>query len=225
MLSFLHSGLLAADQTQRNSVSNDPIQASLAKGKDLRKAGKLADALREYNRALSLARQSNNTRATLQSLMLISAAEVMSYQYRSALAASRETFDTARKAGNNQFAGGASASISNIYMLLGDFQTAEAEARRAVDLLRLAPQNDPTTENFLLKSMQLVATLAAMQGKDAESESFFQQAIALAQKLHQTSLEANLWDVRGYLLMRANHLRAGRTGTDYGAQSSSIFAR
>jgi CHAT domain-containing protein len=206
VLSFLHSGLLAADQTQRNPVSNDPIQASLAKGKELRKAGKLADALREYNRALSLARQNNNTQLTLQSLMLISAAEVLSYQYRSALASSKETFDIARRAGNNQFAGGASGAVSNIYMLLGDFQTAEAEGRSAIDLLRLAPQNEPLTENFLLKAMQLVATLCAMQGKEAESENFFQQATTLAQQLHQTSIEANLWDVRGFLLLRANHL-------------------
>jgi CHAT domain-containing protein len=206
VLSFLHSGLLAANQTQRDSSSVDPIKTAFATGAELRKAGKFAEALLEYQRALTLARQSNNTEATISSLMFIASAYLLSYQYQSAMAAAKEAVDMARKAGNYQLAGGASGTIASIYMLLGDSRTAEVEGHRAIDLLKLAPPNELRTRNFLVRALHLEAVLCSTQGKSNESAGFFDQAISLAQQMGDKSVEAGLWDDRGVALLRNQQL-------------------
>jgi CHAT domain-containing protein len=208
VLSFLHFGLLAANQVQRDPSSGDPLAAAIAKGRELRNAGKLTEALLEYSRALTLARQDHNVTQTITILMLIASADTMSFQYQGALSAAKEAFELARAAGNNQLAGGASGAVSSIYFFLGDFQTAEVEGRRAIDLLRLAPPNEPITKKFMVRALQLVATYCSMQGRASESESLFQQAIPIAQQLNDRSLEASLWDFRGVLLLRDNQLSA-----------------
>ncbi len=208
MLSFLHCGLLAANQTQRDPSSINPIDAALAKGRDLRKSGKYAEAIVEYNRALTLARERNATGNTVRSLMLIGSAEYLSFQYQSALASAREALEISRHAGLYQLAGGASGTISSIYTALGDFRTAEMEGRRAIDLLKLAPQNDARTQDFLVNALRLEASLCAMQSRAGEAEGFFQQAIALSQQTGHKALEAALWDDRGVLLLRDNQLAA-----------------
>jgi len=208
VLSFLHFGLLAANQTQRDSPSSDPIVAALAKGTELRKANKLAEAIREYNRALILARESHNTEQTVRSLMLLGSAELLTFQYQSALASAREAQEMARTAGKYQLAGGASGTISSIYMVLGDFRTAEIEGRRAIDLLKKAPPNETRTKDFLVRAVYIEADLAFLQGRAHEGESLFQQAIALAQQLHNQALEANLWDDRGVLLLHDGQFTA-----------------
>ncbi len=206
MLSFLHFGLLAANQTQRDPSSVNPTEAVIAKGKELRKAGKFAEALREYNRALIAARESKNTELTVRCLMLVSSAELLSFQYQSAMTAAKEALEMARTAGNFQLAGGASGTISSIYMMLGDSRTAEVEGRRAINLLKRAPQTEPRTRDFLVRALHIVATLDYLQGKPSEGEVFFQQAIGLAQHLGDKRLEAGLWDDRGVVLLRANQL-------------------
>ncbi len=208
MLGFLHSGLLAADQTQRDPSLIDPIDAALVKGKDLRRAGKFAQAIIEYNRALKLARESHDTARTIRCLMLLASAELLSFQYQSALATAKEALDMARKDGNYQLAGGASGTIASIYMTLGDFGTAEVEGRRAIDLLKLAPQNEPRTRDFLVRALDLEAALCSMQGKSAESESFFQRAIALAQQIGDKALEASLWDEHGLDLLSLRQINS-----------------
>ncbi len=180
----------------------------MARGKQLRDAGKLKEALRECNYALSLARLGHDSELTISSLMRVASIQVMSFQYPSALSTAKEAFEMARQTGNNQWAGAASGTVANIYLSLGDFRTAEVEGKRAIDLLKLAPQNDPFTKQLTVKAMQIVATLCAIQGRTAESETYFQQGIKLAQQLTIKSFEATLWDVRGVMLLRANQLPA-----------------
>ena len=216
MLSFLHSGLLAANQTQRDSSSVDPIKSAFARGADLRKAGKLAEALLEFQRALTLSRQSNNTEDTISSLMLMASVYLLSYQYQSAMAAAKEAVDMARKAGNYQLAGGASGTIASIYMVLGDSRTAEVEGHRAIDLLKLAPPNEPRTRKFLIRAFHLEAALCSMQGKATESASFFDQAISLAQQMADKPFEADLWDDRGVALLRNKQLALAEQSLNHG---------
>lgn len=188
----------------------------MAKARALRKAGNFPEALREANRALALSRESQNSLTVARSLLLLASTQVMSFQYPSALASAKEAFDLARKLGNNQLAGGASGTVSNIYFVLGDFRTAEVEGRRAVDLLRQASQDDPLTKQFMVKAMHLLAILCAAQGRRSESETFFKQAIALAQKSHEQALEATLWDVRGFCLLRDNQLNEAEQSLNSG---------
>ncbi len=205
MLGFLHSGLLAANQLQREPV-RDPIEAALAEGRSLRKAGKFPEALSEFSRALALAREQKNTQQTVRSLMLVATVQLLTFHYQSALTASREALLLARNSDNYLLAGGASGTIASIYRQLGDFQNAEVEGKQAVDLLKLAPPNGVQTRQFLVNALYLQASLCYVQGKIGEGETFFQQAIALAEQLGDKSLEATSWDNRGVALLRNNQL-------------------
>jgi CHAT domain-containing protein len=205
VLSFLHSDLLAADQPQRDPV-RDPIEVTLAAGKSLRKAGKFAEALSEFTRALALARERKNTPQIVRSLMLVATVQLLSFHYQSALTAAGEALQLARASGDYRLAGGASGTIASIYRQLGDFHTAEVEGKLAVDLLRLAPQNTPQAREFLVNAINLQASLCYVQGKIGEGEIYFRQAISLAQQIGDKSLEASSWDNRGVALLRDNQI-------------------
>jgi len=206
VLGFLHSDLLAANQSQREVSSKDPIEALLAEGKSLRKAGKLPEALGEFNRALALAREHKNTDQTIRGLMLVATVQSLSFQYQAAIASSKEALELARKAGYYTWAGGASGTICGIYMQLGDFQRAEDEAARAVALLKLAPSNEGQTREFLIKALQIQATLFLLLGRIGDGKNSSDEAIALAQRAGDKSLEALAWDSRGIALLRENDI-------------------
>lgn len=204
MLSLSHSDLLAANQPQRDPVS-DPIVAALAEGRSLRSAGKFAEALTQFDHALAIARLQKNTHQTVLSLMLVATVQLLSFHYQSALNASQEALQLARDSGDYRLAGGASGTITSIYRQLGDFHTAEIEGRLAVDLLKRAPQNDTQTRHFLVSALYLEASLCYLQGKIGEGEVFFAQAITLAQQIGDKSSEASSWDNRGVTLLCGNH--------------------
>jgi CHAT domain-containing protein len=201
VLCFLHSGLLAANQLQRDPV-RDPVEAALAEGRVLRKAGKFSEALSQYNRALSLARENKNSGQIARSLIGLASVDLLSFEYQSALAAAREALQLARNANDYQLAGRASGTIASIYTQLGDFQTAESEGALAVDQLKRAPPQAPRVREYLVNALYLQASLYYEQGKIAEGETFFHQAIALAQQIGDKSLEASAWDDRGLALLR-----------------------
>ena len=201
MFCFLHSGLLAANQFQRDPVK-DPVEAALADGRSLRKAGKLGEALSHYNLALSLARKRKNTQQVARSLISIASVQLLSFEYQSALAAAREALQLARSSNDYQLAGRASGTIASIYTQLGDFQTAESEGALAVDQLKRAPPQAPRVREYLVNALYLQASLCYEEGKIGEGETFFHQAIALAQQIGDKSLEASAWDDRGLALLR-----------------------
>jgi len=205
VLGLLHPGLPAANQLQRDPVK-DPIEAALAEGRVLRKAGKFAEALSQYNRALSLARENKNSRQIARSLIALASVELLSFQYQSALTAAREAFQLARDSGDYQLAGRASGTVASIYRQLGDFQTAETEGALAVEQLKRAPPKDSQAREYLVNALYLQASLCYIQEKNTEGETFFQQAITLAQQIGDKSLEASAWDNRGVALLRDNEI-------------------
>jgi len=206
VLSFLHFGLLAANQSQRELTSKDPIEALLVEGKGLRKAGKLPEALIKFKRALALARDRKNTDQIIRGLMLVATVQSLSFQYQAAVASSNEALELALQAGYYTWAGGASGTICGIYMQLGDFQRAEDEAGRAIALLKLAPANDGQTREFLIKALQIQATLCLLLGRIGEGKNSSDEAIALAQRAGNKTLEALAWDSRGIALLRENDI-------------------
>ncbi len=201
VLSFLHFGLLAANQLQRDPVK-DPIEAALAEGRTLRNAGKFSGALSRFNRALELAREQKNTPQITRALISIASVQLLSFQYQSALTAALEALQLARSSGDHLLTGRASGTVASIYRQLGDFQTAEIDGKLAVEQLKLATPNAPQGREYLVNALYLQASLYYVQGDIAEGEIFFQQAIALAQQIGDKSLEAAAWDNRGVALLR-----------------------
>ena len=172
----------------------------------MRKAGKFAEALSQFNRALALARAEQNKQQTARSLISIASVQLLSFQYQSALTAASEAIQLARGAGDYALAGRASGTMASIYRQLGDFQSAGIEGKHAVELLKLAPQNAPQAREYVVNALYLLASLCDEEGKIAEGEVFFQQAIALAQQIGDKSLEASAWDNRGVALLRDNQV-------------------
>jgi CHAT domain-containing protein len=205
VLGFLHSGLLAANQLQRDPV-RDPIEAALAEGRVLRKAGKFGEALSQCNRALSLARENKNARQIARCLIALASIELLSFQYQSALTAAREAFQLAHNSDDYQLAGRASGTVASIYRQLGDFQTAEVEGELAVEQLKRVPPKDSQARQYLVNALYLQASLCYVQEKNTEGEIFFRQAITLAQQIADKSLEASAWDNRGVALLRDNQI-------------------
>jgi CHAT domain-containing protein len=199
--------LLAANQLQRDAIS-EPIDAALAEGRMLRKAGKFAEALSQYNRALSVARENKNSRQIARCLIALSSVQLLSFRYQSALISAREARQLARDTGDYQLMGRASGTIASIYRQLGDFETAEVEGGVAVDQLKHAPANAPQAGEYLVNALYLQASLCYLQEKTAEGEVFFQQAIGLAQQIGDKSLQASAWDNRGVALLRNNQIAA-----------------
>jgi tetratricopeptide (TPR) repeat protein len=204
VLVFLHSDLLVANQPHRDPSQTDPMEVALVKGRSLRKAGNFPAALSEFEHALSLARQQQNSNRIVRSLMLVATVQFLLFQYRSASTAAREALEVAQSIGDYQLAGGASGTIASIYRQLGDFGNAETEGQRTISLLKLAPPSAPQTLEFEVRALYVQASLCYLSGKVGEGETFFRQAIKLANQLDDKSLEASAWDDRGVACLRQN---------------------
>ena len=118
----------------------------------------------------------------------------MSFQYQSALAAAKESFRNGAQAGNFQLAGGSQRNhLQHLYDVWVIFAPPKWKGRRAIDLLKLAPQNDPRTEQLPYPSaMHLVATLCCHARETSESEIFFQQAIATRPTIGRSNFRSQL---------------------------------
>ncbi len=174
-------------------------------GKQFRNAGRLPEAIRAFKTALSLARERNNPDASARCLLLLSTAQLLSFQYREALASSEQAKNFAIEAGNYRLAGGASGTLSTIYSQLGDFSLAEENGLRSIEMLRRSPKDDQTRD-FLARALQNQAFSCFRQGKTREAEKYSDESIALAHKTGNLALEAIVCNDRGNALLLQNDL-------------------
>jgi CHAT domain-containing protein len=212
VLGFLHLDLLTASQSQRSISLPDPLDAALAAGKRQRDSGHYAAALQEFQRALQLARSRGDIDKAARSLLLISVAQTVLFEYRAALASAHEASEYAKQIHNFTLEGGASGNISTIYAELGDFAAAEREAARAVNLLESAPRQEEKTREFLIRAMLVRANYCFDQGKSVEGEKWYRKTIVLAKQIQNPALEAFVWDASGTaLLMNDQVAEAGKS--------------
>jgi tetratricopeptide (TPR) repeat protein len=207
MLSLLHLGLLAANQPQRQ---HNPIDTALAEGKAQRDAGHLAEAIQRFTRAASSAREQQDANREARSLVLLAGAQVLIFDYRSALTHAQEALSLARRANNNVVAGAASGNITTIYMQVGDFASAEQQVSRTIDLLEHAPQQDARTRQFLVKALVSRASISLLQGKSSAGEKWSHTAINLAYQVGDPKLEALAWETLGATFLRQDRVADAR---------------
>lgn len=206
VLGLMHSGLLAANQSQRGVTSvGDPLERAIASGKKYRIAGHLPEAIREFDKALALARGRNDADKSARCLLLISSAQILSFQYREALNSAERSQSFAIEAGNYLLAGGASGTLSTIYSQLGDFSLAEEHGLRSIELLERSP-NDDQTRDFLVRALQNQAFSYFRQGKSKDAEKYSDESLALAREMGNLALEALVCDDRGAAMLLQNDL-------------------
>lgn len=207
MLSLLHLGLLAANQTQRPP---NLIDSALAEGKSQRDAGHLDEAIQQFTRAVHAARQTQDTDREARSLVLLAGAQVLIFDYRSALTHAQQALTLARRNQNYLVAGAASGNITTIYMQVGDFPSAEQQVSRTIDILGHAPQQDARTRQFLVKALVSRASICLLQGKSDAGEKWSHSAITLAHQAGDPRLEALAWEMLGGTFLRQNRVPAAR---------------
>jgi tetratricopeptide (TPR) repeat protein len=205
VLSLLHLGLLAANQTQREPNS---IDAAIADGIAQRDAGHSSEAVRQFDRAVVLSRQQRDTQRETRSLILLAGAHVRVFDYRSALARAHTALGLAQQAKNYVLAGAASGYITTIYMQVGDFASAEQQVSRTIDLLERAPNKDARTREFLVKALVIRASICLLQGKSAEGEKSSQTALGLAHQSGDPALEALAWHGLATAFLRQDRVSA-----------------
>jgi tetratricopeptide (TPR) repeat protein len=206
VLSLLHFGLLA-NQAQRQP---NPIDSILTEGKAQRDAGHSAEAIRQFNHAVILARSQGDTEREARSLILLAGAHVRVFDYRSGFAQARQALDLARRTHDYVLSGAASGYMTTIYMQVGDFASAEEQVRRTIDLLEHAPQQDARTRQFLLKALVSRASISLLQGKNSDGEKSSHTAINLANQLGDPAMEALAWEMLGATFLRQNRIPAAQ---------------
>jgi CHAT domain-containing protein len=204
----LHFGLLAANQPQRDPSATDAIQAAILLGKSQRTAGYSADAIREFTRALKLARERGDRDRAADCLNQLAISHSILFEYRVGLASAEEARRLALQLEDYALAGSASANIATVYGQLGDFASAEREASRSVDFLQRSANRDSRSQGNLVKALLNRALLSFLDGRAAEGQKWSDAGLALANRLGDPALQALAWKVRGTILLRENDVSA-----------------
>ena len=201
-----HSSLPGANQSQRIVTPDDPISVAIASGLTQRNAGHFAAAIGEFQQGLRLARERHDAPRAARCLVLISASQVLSFEYRAALGSAQEALILAREAKDYELAGAASGNMAAVYAQVGDFPAAERQVTQALDLLRQDPRQDAVTQGLTAKALLTQASLCIIQGRTNEGARWSQQGIALANKLGDSRLEALGLEASGTALLRENQI-------------------
>ena len=223
VLCFLHFGLLGASQPQHNPSATDAIQVAIVAGKSQKDAGHFSEAIREFTRALGLARERRDLAQTAECLNLLSVSYSQLFDYRAGLTFAQQAHDVALQVHDNARAGAASTTIATIYGQLGDFSSAEREASRAVDELRRSSNQDSRAQRNLVRALVNHALLCFLNGNPTRGEASSRAGIELASKLGSAALEATAWEVRSTVFLRKNDVGPAETALrkEYSLRESS----
>lgn len=193
---MLHSGLLAAAQSQPNAPLVKQIDDTIAEGKRLRASGDFARAIEKFTLAAKSAHQIADLDREAIALRENSTCQVSLFQYRPALDLAQTSRDLATRAGDNTSAGAAAIILCSVYRGLGDLALAEKESEYAIGKLSNSSRRD-----FLAAALFNQATLETFEGSDVAALASANQAISVAHQAGLTTLEAKAWDFAGILLL------------------------
>jgi CHAT domain-containing protein/tetratricopeptide (TPR) repeat protein len=161
------------------------------------------DAAETCRRGLASSRKTHNNVLTTQFLIGVANCHLAVQDYREALGYYAEAADLAQESGNAEVAAGISASISSLYLQLGDINSSQHAADRG---LRLLPMDKATRAGPPL--LIQAATLQARQNHMRQALPLFSRAINMADRLGDTARIAAAWDQLGYEYLRRGQLPA-----------------
>ncbi len=177
----------------------------MLEGKKYRDAGRFADAIQAYSRAASIARGEKDATREARSLVLMSAAQGLCFQYSAALSSSRLALEAAARTQNPFWLGTANSNISAIYGQLGDWASAELAANEAVANLRSA-ENQPNFKDYLARALANRAAIYFLENRNEDGYRDSAEALGLGTATGNLPLQALVWEARGTMLMRENNV-------------------
>ncbi len=161
----------------------------------------MAAAIAKFSSALDLAQRRNDQVGQAKSLTMVGGAQLKNFQYRAALISLEKAVRLAEQIPNDQIAGAAAGNISSIYAMVGDWPSAEAEAARAVEILRKIKKPDEHGRPLLAMALQAHADICFHLDRYSEGYKDSDEAVHRAEDLGDERLQALIWDIRGAALM------------------------
>jgi CHAT domain-containing protein len=175
------------------------------KGKRLRDAGRVTEAIEEFSRAWKRCHELGNFEYEAKTLILIGSAQTLIFEYEGALKSFQQALETGRNI--DLVAGSAAGNMANLYRQLGDLPATEAQSRYAIERLKHIPlaKQDEYAVACLSRALLIHASVAFQLNRDSEGDRDYQEAFLLAEKRGDRSLEAQIWDDQGAELMHKHH--------------------
>lgn len=204
MLCYLHSGLLVANQAPQISpqaASNDPLEAAKTEGKKLRDSGLALDSIKAFSRAVKLASDRNDLKAEAQSLILLASSQIIAFQYRAALDSLDKANTLAERLDDMLLTGSAAGNMATIYSQLGDVQGADSEAERAIAAFKRISRPDERAKVLLARALFAHSSICFQLDRNSEGYADSDQALSVAESIHNPSLQAFIWLKRGSAMM------------------------
>jgi len=201
--------LLAAEQPHRKAETSvadpNPVKDLTDRGKRLRDAGRITEAIAEFSKARRRSQDLGNLEYEAKTLILIGSAQALIFEYRAALKSFRQAVETGRNL--DLVAGSAAGNLANLYRQLGDVAGAEAQSRYAIERLKHIPlaKRDDYAVACLSRALLIHASVAFQLDRSSEGDRDYQEAFLLAEKRGDRSLEAQIWDDEGTELMHKHH--------------------
>jgi CHAT domain-containing protein len=183
----------------RNSTppANNQALAALALGQKLERLGRCSEALFSFELAARTASQMRDGSLEARALVSLATCQMQLFQYRKSVRTAEQARQIALAAQDFQTAGRASGDLATVFSQLGDFSVAEAEADRAVTLLK-------RTRDYSLIARALFVqadVLGRDRGLNPEIEKLYHQAASVARQAGDQRLECLILDDLGISLL------------------------
>ena len=197
----MHAALLPASQSPVNSTIPADVAKALADGKQLRREGRLAQAILTFQKAAGSAHLAGDYPDEAKALLGAGACQIRLFLYRPALQTIGQAEELAIRGKNLDVAGGAASNLATIYSELGDFERAEKSAAEAATFLQSSPSKE-----YLVRAIANQAWIKSELKKFSEASKLYEEGIAIAQAANLPAEEARLWDQRGRLWLETGDL-------------------
>jgi tetratricopeptide (TPR) repeat protein len=186
------------------TTPNDPLgDPSFVKAVELRKSGRLEDAVSAFEQIAVEARANGDLSKETRALRAKGGAQLRLFTYREAVQTYFRVVDLARQIHDDDSAGAALSNLAELHIQLNDLAAAENEATEAVRTLANTSRAD-----YLSRAEIQVGSIAAAQKHYDRAIDAYYQAIALANAKATPADEALAWLILSDALEQANDLKA-----------------
>lgn len=205
----LHVELCAAIQTQRTNPAPptaDPIDVTLAQGKQLRDNGHTQEAIAAFTRAVKISHSEKDLSRESKSLILLSSAQIVAFQYKAALDTLQTASSIAESLNDPRLNGSVCGNLATIYSQMGDWAEADLQSEHAISFFKQISNPDEIAKILLVRALQKHADMCFRLGKYSEGYRDSAEAVSRATELSDKSQLATILDMRGAALVHQGKL-------------------